>query len=402
MNIADRIDLQRWLLVLLSVSFAWLGVSILTQLLLLAKESNREFRLMPSFLRVSLVSIAALISTPRVATAQRAGSTPSSLPVDDAGEGSWMPIALTGSAATNALAASMFVRRKLARMRTERFASEQHTYAAEARPPTVLRSGCEDMDWDVVVRVLGPPVVETRDGRRIVFNKGKAQELLIWMTEHRHASSRSGARTALWEGIIQDATFSNIVSEVRRALNAVVPLESEEWVPRTFTDELLLHRGVVTDAEILDNALRRFQGDPLNSVGNLKSALAATGNLPFSGANYVWADAEGITTSHVMKVVKAAVLLGEYAIQNDDTDLLFFATERGLRVLPGHEELVALRMKGHSRVGNRSAIKQEWESYARAVEADSWADAIPSQNLRALAESLSSLSGCKDDSRSVS
>ena len=388
MNIADRIDLQRWLLVLLSVSFAWLGVSILTQLLLLAKESNREFRLMPSFLRVSLVSIAALISTPRVATAQRAGSTPSSLPVDDAGEGSWMPIALTGSAATNALAASMFVRRKLARMRTERFASEQHTYAAEARPPTVLRSGCEDMDWDVVVRVLGPPVVETRDGRRIVFNKGKAQELLIWMTEHRHASSRSGARTALWEGIIQDATFSNIVSEVRRALNAVVPLESEEWVPRTFTDELLLHRGVVTDAEILDNALRRFQGDPLNSVGNLKSALAATGNLPFSGANYVWADAEGITTSHVMKVVKAAVLLGEYAIQNDDTDLLFFATERGLRVLPGHEELVALRMKGHSRVGNRSAIKQEWESYARAVDADSWAGALPSPELEGLAHEL--------------
>ena len=389
MNIVDRIDLQRWLLVLLNVSFAWLGVSILTQLLLLAKESNREFRLMPSFLRVSLVSIAALISTPRVATAQPAGSTPSSLPVDDAGEGSWMSIALTGSAATNALAASMFARRKLARMRTERFASEQHTYAGEARPPTVLRSGCEDMDWDVVVRVLGPPVVETRDGRRIVFNKGKAQELLIWMTEHRHVSTRSGARTALWEGAVQDATFSNVVSEVRRALNAAVPLHSEEWIPRTFTDELLLHRGVVTDAEILDNALRRFSKDPLNSLVDLRSALAASGNLPFSGANYVWADAEGITTSHVMKVVKAAVLLGEYAIQNDDTDLLFTSTESGLRVLPGHEELVALRMRGHSRVGNRAAIKREWESYARAVEADSWAGAVPSAALEKLAIVLS-------------
>ena len=103
-----------------------------------------------------------------------------------------------------------------------------------------------------------------------------------------------------------------------------------------------------------------------------------------------------------MKVVKAAVLLGEFAIQNDDTELLFTSTECGLRVLPGHEELVALRMRGHSRVGNRSAIKQEWESYARAIEADSWAGAVPSPDLRSLAEFLSASRGCQDDRRSVS
>ena len=402
MNVTERVDIQRWLVFLLIVSVSWLGVSTLTQWILILRGSNRKVRSVPSFLRVSLVSIAALMSTPRVAAAQPSGLRPSSLPVGNANEGDWMPIALTGSAATNALAASVFVRRKLARIRTERFASEQNIDDGEVRLPAAPRLAREDADWDVVVRVLGPPVVETRDGRRITFNRGKAQELLIWMTEHRHVSTRSGARTALWEGVVQDATFSNVVSEVRRALNAVVPLDSEEWIPRTFTDELLLHRGVVTDAEILDNAIHRFLEDPLNSLGDLQSALAAAGNLPFSGANYVWADAEGITTSHVMKVVKAAVLLGEFAIQNDDTELLFTSTECGLRVLPGHEELVALRMRGHSRVGNRSAIKQEWESYARAVDADSWADAIPSPNLRALAESLSSLTGCKDDSRSVS
>ena len=389
MNFVERVDLQRWLLVLLVTSCCWFGLSILTQLALLMRGSNRTIRLIPSFLRVSLVSMAALMSTPRMAAAQPAGLGPSSLPVGDGNEGNWMPIALTSSAATNALAASAYVRRKLVRMRTERFASEQHEDTEEAQLLTVLRPECEESDWDVVVRVLGPPVVETRDGRRITFGKGKAQELLIWMTEHRHVSTRSGARTALWEGAIQDATFSNVVSEVRRALNAAVPLDSEEWIPRTFTDELLLHRGVVTDAEILDKALHRFLKDPLDSLVDLKNALAASGNLPFSGANYVWADAEGITTSHVMKVVKAAVLLGEYAIQNDDTDLLFTTTDSGLRVLPGHEELVALRMRGHSRVGNRSAIKQEWESYARAVEADSWAGAVPSAALENLAHELS-------------
>jgi hypothetical protein len=112
-------------------------------------------------------------------------------------------------------------------------------------------------------------------------------------------------------------------------------------------------------------------------------------NLPLSGADYAWADGEGITTSHVIKVVKAAVLLGEYAIENDDSELLFMATERGLRVLPGHEQLVSLRMRGHARGGNRTAIKYEWESYARAIASDSWAGAVPSSELEDLARELS-------------
>jgi hypothetical protein len=102
----------------------------------------------------------------------------------------------------------------------------------------------------------------------------------------------------------------------------------------------------------------------------------------------IFTDAEGITTSHVITTLQAAVLLGEYAISLNDTEMLFYVTEKGLRVLPGHEELIALRMKGHSKSGNRSAIKLEWEAYARAVEADAWAGGAPSSHLEELAKSL--------------
>jgi hypothetical protein len=87
--------------------------------------------------------------------------------------------------------------------------------------------------------------------------------------------------------------------------------------------------------------------------------------------------------------VRAAVALAELSILQGDTALLFASTERGLRVLPGHEELVLLRMRGHAQLGNRAAIKMEWEAYARAVEADAWAGGEPSEVLREAAEELS-------------
>lgn len=397
------VEIRGVLFVILAMSAVWLGMSLLFQTLLLVKGSSREVRFVPRVVRVALVSLTAMVSTPKVATAAPHAGVTTSLPVSEGSD--WMPIALTGSAASNALALAALVRRKLVRMRSEKFGRHETSPKWEEHPERtefINPSESWNPDWKILVRVLGPPLVETRSGTRVCFGKGKAQELIVWMTEHRQASTRSGARTALWDEAVQDSTFSNVVSEARRALSTAVALDDEEWIPRTFTDELPLHRAVITDAELLDMWLKRFSMDRDNHWAELKSALDSVANLPFWGANYPWADGEGITTSHVMKVVKSAVLLGEYAIENDDIDLLFGATERGLRVLPGHEELVALRMKGHARVGNRSAIKHEWESYARAVEADSWAGAVPSPALRSLAESLSVSWGCQDDIKSVS
>ena len=356
---------------------------------------SRSFAYSPKFIRIAAVAIAGLFVSSQSAGAKALPHA--SVEKVDSGHSnkssdSLLVGALVGSGTVNIATLSYMVAKRRAAMRSAKFSSQ----IENKEHPTKLgvtedNEDCDgDVDWRIIVRVLGSPVVETSAGDTITIGKGKSLELLTWLVEHRESSTRSAARTALWSENIQDATFSNVVSELRRALNefAGVP-ENEEWIPRTFTNQMFLNDKVVTDAFIIENFLKHYLDNPNEINRNrLEESLSYVRDLPFAGTNYSWADAEGITTSHVITTVQAAVLLGEYAISVNDTETLFYVTEKGLRVLPGHEELVALRMKGHSKVGNRSAIKLEWEAYARAVEADAWAGGAPSSQLEDLAKSL--------------
>ena len=368
------------------LAVAWLVSGTLINICLFRMHKQTSRRFLPRWVHATAVSLVGLVSMPRAASASdvRTASMPNHDNEDS--PGGLNPL-LVASLTANAGFAAVHLRRQLAHLRRTRFGDTQSTQRVEEQgPPGQL---IQRPDWRIVVRVLGPPVVETTDGKHVTFEKGKALELVAWMVEHRETSTRSAARTALWDGDVKDSTFSNVVSEARRALQMSEPMCDDEWIPRTFSDELPLHSGVVTDSQLLEIAMHAFEQDRASGHSQLARELGRVRNLPFSGANYSWADGEGITTSHVIRVVKAAVSLAEYAIEIDDDGLLFMATERGLRVLPGHEELVCLRMRGHARRGNRSAIKFEWESYARAIEADSWAGAEPSPELQKLARELS-------------
>jgi hypothetical protein len=373
----------------------WLLVTFVLQTIAAVRGSKRASRWAPQFVRVAAVSLAGLVVSAKAvhATAMPEQTSPES---DDRESSlSLTDTALLGSVATNVALGSYLVAKKRSELRKMTYGSASIDDVTsgqnfEQRDTYRPHSRSDSGNWQVIVRVLGPPSAEDRDGRRVTFSKGKALELLVWMAEHRGSSLRSAARTALWDGDVRDATFANVVSEVRRGLNSAVgEPPDDEWLPRTFSDRLPLHDGVVTDAQLLAVELDRFEsGDKQESQAGLVSCLDRVTNLPFSGVNYAWADAEGITTSHVILVVRAAVHLAELAIGNGDTTLLFSSTERGLRVLPGHEELVLLRMRGHAQLGNRAAIRLEWESYSRAVESDAWAGGEPSEALRAAAEEL--------------
>lgn len=63
------------------------------------------------------------------------------------------------------------------------------------------------------------------------------------------------------------------------------------------------------------------------------------------------------------------------------------ATGQGLRVLPGDEELIALRMKARAAQGDVAALRQEWDSYERVL-ADDWSSGTPSPMLRNLRREL--------------
>ena len=244
--------------------------------------------------------------------------------------------------------------------------------------------------WTVIVRVLGHVDVTSRHDVAAEFERSKALELVVWLSQHRRRPTRNSARTALWDLDVRDATFANVVSDARRALaRAVAPPEGEEWVARTLTEDLPLHVGVVTDAELLAARVEHARGLPaLDAIEILRPGLELVSGMPFAGTGYLWPDAEGITSSLVLLATGAAIELANHYLSLGDVEGVFWATGQGLKVLAGHEELIALRMRSQARNGDLAGVRHEWESYERALVADPWAAAEPSPKLVALRREL--------------
>lgn len=262
-----------------------------------------------------------------------------------------------------------------------------------ARPatiPSVPEHLTTPLGWKIIVRILGPVEVMTRGGLSVRFERSKSVELLAWLTTHRSRQSRSAARTALWEVNVQAATFTNVVSDVRRSIGKVIPqTENEEWLPRTLTDALPLHLSITTDGELLDASIHRAESmDNDAALAELRNALEYVRDLPFSGSNYLWPDAEGITTQLTLSVMTSAVMASELYLERGDIEGVFWATGRGLKVLPGHEELLALRMRAHALKGDLAAVRAEWSSHQRAIARDVWSGGATSPKLNELCREL--------------
>ncbi len=247
-----------------------------------------------------------------------------------------------------------------------------------------------ESDWQLMVRVLGLVDVVDRLGGIVPFDRGKSLELTAWLTHHRRHSTRGGARAALWELDVRDATFANVVSDARRSLaRAVAPADGEEWIGRTLTDQLPIHDRVITDAEVLQARLDASRGrDAVHAIEVLAPGVDLIRDQPFAGTDYLWPHAEGITSSLILLATTAATELARHHLALGDVDGVFRATGQGLRVLPGHEELIGLRMRAHAQRGDLAGVRQEWEAYERAITADTWSDGEPSPKLLALRREL--------------
>jgi len=187
-----------------------------------------------------------------------------------------------------------------------------------------------------------------------------------------------------------DATSSNVVSDARRAMAKVVaPPAAHEWIGRTMNEELPLHELVVSDAELLADRMSAARGlRTIDAIGVLRPGVALIEGLPFSGTAYLWPDAEGITSSLVLLATSAAAELAGHYLAVGDIDGVFWSTGQGLKVLAGHEELIALRMRAHATRGDLAGVRGEWDSYERAVQADTWAALEPSPKLIQLRREL--------------
>ena len=268
----------------------------------------------------------------------------------------------------------------------------QDLLTESSKPAEEGKRLCEpiDADWKVCVRLLGPVDAETRNGIPISFEKSKSLELLAWLTTHRERPTRVAARTALWEISVQDATFNNVVSGLRRGLaSGLVGVEQIEFLPKTFTDHLSIHGSVITDVDVLNHAvsLVKNRGDRESWFG-LLDALDPVRDLPFTGTDYLWPDSEGITSNFILSVITGSIMAAEHALQQGDTEGVFWATGQGLKVLHGHEELVALRMRAYGDAGDRVGVNAEWSSYERSLLHDSWSGGAPSPRIVALKREL--------------
>ena len=243
---------------------------------------------------------------------------------------------------------------------------------------------------ELVVQLLGPVAVQTREGEPVGFDRSKAQELVVWLTQHRRRPTRMSARTALWDLAVRDATFSNVVSDARRAMaRLVVPPVGQEWIGRTMNEDLPLHDMVVSDVDLLADRVAAARGlDARAAIAVLRPGVALVNGMVFEGTSYLWPDAEGITSALVLLATSAARDLAGHYLTIGDVDGVFWATGQGLKVLAGHEELIALRMRAHAFRGDLAGVRSEWDSYERAISADSWSDAEPSPKLVELRREL--------------
>ncbi len=255
---------------------------------------------------------------------------------------------------------------------------------------TVVARDVAEQPWSLMVRLLGPVAVTDREGSPVGFERSKALELVVWLSQHRQRATRTSARTALWDLDVRDATFANVVSDARRALaRAVVPPDGEEWIGRTLTESLPIHTGVVTDAELLDDCMQAARGlSSMAARAVLRPALERIAGMPFSGTSYLWPDAEGITSSLTLLAVGAATEYANHALDAADYEDVYWATGKGLQALPGHEELIAIRMRAHAARGDMAGVRNEWEAYERVLLADAWCGGEPSTKLVALRRQL--------------
>jgi hypothetical protein len=192
----------------------------------------------------------------------------------------------------------------------------------------------------LLVRVLGPVQVMSEYGE-LSFRKAKSLELLCWLAFHRGCSTVSGARTALWEIDVKDATFHNVLSELRHGLSAA---GFEQGAGRATKHRLFLDERIRTDADYLRECLLIAESAPGEQlIHQLCEALSAVRGLPFGSAGYAWADAEGITSTLVWRITRAVELVAKVAATHGNRTALLDAVSAGLRMSPGDEDFLALQ-----------------------------------------------------------
>jgi hypothetical protein len=238
--------------------------------------------------------------------------------------------------------------------------------------PAAGGGGYVEQPWRVLIRLYGPPDLTNRDGV-IVGGEGRDAPLqvLAWLATNRDTATRQGTATAVWCGrVVTPKTVSNALHGARALLRGLVgePTDGGQWIP-AMSERLMLHREAVSDFELLAArvAFARRLTDPAEAAQVLAGGLGLIRGVPLAGVEWPWPDQHHLTSSLAMAASGLATDLAALYFQAGDVGGALEATEVGLRVIPGHEELTRLKIQACIEAGDRAGALVVYEEYERTV-----------------------------------
>lgn len=242
--------------------------------------------------------------------------------------------------------------------------------------------GGDAIEPALLVRVLGTPGVPDRP------NLGRRELILtVLLACRRRPVAASAAQDALWGGKpVEAKTVWNVIGATRKALgdlpDGTPVMPSADRARGT----LRVAPNVVTDLSLLHRLVERAQQAPSSeAIGLLREGLDLVVGPPFDAAGYDWAHRDQDVAEACTLIEHATERLVELALDTDLVDVARDAIVRGLRGLPGNEELYRGRMRVEHRCGNLPGVSGAYDelvTYLADLETE------PSPSTTALYEDL--------------
>jgi nucleoid-associated protein YgaU len=220
-----------------------------------------------------------------------------------------------------------------------------------------------DSDGEVIepallVRVLGTPGVPDRPdlGRRELI-------LTVLLACRRRPVAASAAQDALWGGKpVEAKTVWNVIGATRKALgdlpDGTPAMPSADRARGT----LRVAPGVITDLAVLQRLVEQARQAPSSeATGLLREGLELVAGPPFDAAGYDWAHRDQDVAEACTLIENATERLVELALDTALIDVARDAIVRGLRGLPGNEELYRCRMRVEHHGGNLPGVSAAYE-----------------------------------------
>ena len=229
--------------------------------------------------------------------------------------------------------------------------------AEEGRRAETIDDGT-DAKPAMLVRVLGTPTVPDRPdlSRRELI-------LTVLLACRRGPVAASTAQDALWGGkAVEAKTVWNVIGATRQALgdlpDGTPVMPSADRARST----LRVAAGVATDVAVLRSLVVRARQAPSSqAIELLREGLALVEGQPFDAAGYDWAHRDQDVAEASALIEHAAVQLVDLALDSGRIDVARDAILRGLRGLPGNEELYRCRMRVEHHSGNLAGVSAAYE-----------------------------------------